>query len=189
MAWIIDPSHSDIQFSVKHMMIATVRGRFTKFNGTFNVNDRNLLQSSVEGTAEAASVDTRDSNRDAHLRSADFFDAENYPVLAFRSTGIRSLGGGRYEVAGELTIKDITRPVVFEVTDEGRGKDPWGNMRFGVSATTTINRKDFELNWNAALETGGVLVGDNVKINAELELIYQPDTAPEPEVEAMAVAA
>lgn len=177
MAWKIDPSHSQIEFTVKHMMIATVRGRFGSFDGTVTVNPDNLLQSQVEGWVETASVDTRDTNRDAHLRSADFFDAEQFPRMTFRSTKIEKAGDGEFKVTGDLTIKDTTRPVTFTVTDEGQGKDPWGNRRWGVSATATLNRKDFGLNWNVALETGGWLVSDQVKIQAELEMV---ETVAEP---------
>lgn len=171
MAWKIDPSHSLIEFTVKHMMIATVRGRFGSFDGTVTVNPDNLLQSQVEGWVETASIDTRDTNRDAHLRSADFFDAETFPRMTFRSTKIEKAGDGEFKVTGDLTIKDSTRPVTFTVTDEGQGKDPWGNRRWGLSATASLNRKDFGLNWNVALETGGWLVSDQVKMQAELELV------------------
>ncbi len=177
MTWKIDASHSQIEFTVKHMMIATVRGRFGSFDGTVTVNPDNLLESGVEGWVETASVDTRDGNRDAHLRSADFFDAEKFPRMSFRSTKIEKAGDGEFKVTGDLTIKDTTRPVTFTVSDEGRGKDPWGNRRWGLSATATINRKDFGLNWNVALETGGWLVSDQVKIQAELEMV---ETVAEP---------
>jgi len=177
MTWKIDASHSQIEFTVKHMMIATVRGRFGSFDGDVNVNRDNLLASTVEGWVETASVDTRDGNRDAHLRSADFFDAEKFPRMTFRSTKIEKAGDGEFKVTGDLTIKDTTRPVTFTVTDEGHGKDPWGNRRWGLSATASLNRKDFGLNWNVALETGGWLVSDQVKIQAELELV---ETVAEP---------
>jgi len=173
MAWVIDPAHTQIEFSVKHMMITTVRGRFDKFNGSINLDDRNLAASSAEGTVETASVNTRDPDRDTHLRSPDFFDVAQYPLMSFRTTRIQPNGDDQYKVAGELTIKDITREVVFNVTDEGQNKDPWGNLRRGLTAQATINRKDFGLVWNVALETGGVLVADQVKINAELELVQQ----------------
>ena len=171
MAWKIDPAHSQIEFSVKHMMITTVRGRFAKFDGNITVNPRNLLQSSVEGTIEVDSVDTRDTNRDAHLRSADFFDVEKFPTMSFRSTRIEKTGDDEYKVTGDLTIKDNTRPVTFTVTDDGKGKDPWGNQRWGLSGATTISRKDFGLTWNVALESGGWLVGDQVKIQVDMELV------------------
>ena len=173
MPWIIDPAHTQIDFSVKHMMIVTVRGRFDKFGGTVNVDEKNLENSSAEGAVELASVDTRDPNRDAHLRSPDFFDVEKYPRITFKTTRIQRAGKGQYKAAGELTIKDITREVVFNVTDEGQNKDPWGNLRWGLAAQTAINRKDFNLTWNVALEAGGVLVGEQVKVNVEVELIRQ----------------
>jgi polyisoprenoid-binding protein YceI len=177
MAWTIDSAHTQVEFAVKHMMISTVRGRFTRFSGTLNVNEQQPELSSAEGSIEAASIDTHDANRDAHLRSADFFDAEKFPALTFRTTKITPDGENRYKVAGQMTIKDVTREVVFEVSDEGRGKDPWGNLHWGFSAQTTLNRKDYGLTWNVGLEAGGWLVGDNVKITIDLEAIYQPDVA------------
>lgn len=178
MTWTIDPSHSAVEFSVKHMMFATVRGRFNKFSGTVDLNEANPTQSKVEGQIEVASIDTGEANRDTHLRSADFFDVDNYPLMTFRSTRIEPAGQDQYKVTGDLTIKDVTRPVTFDVTETGRGKDPWGNQRVGVSADTTLNRKDFGLNWNVALETGGWLVGDQIKIHAELELVKQAEAVP-----------
>jgi polyisoprenoid-binding protein YceI len=139
------------------------------------LDERDLAGSYAEGTIEAASVDTHEPNRDAHLKSADFFDAERFPQLKFRSTGASRLGEGHLRVSGLLTIRDVTREVVLDVHEEGRSKDPWGNLRWGFTATTAINRKDYGLNWNVALEAGGWLVGDQVKINIDLELIYQPD--------------
>lgn len=173
MAWVIDPAHTQIEFSVKHMMITTVRGRFDKFSSTVNVDEANLAGSSVQGAIEVASLDTRDPGRDGHLRSPDFFDAEKYPAMSFSSTRIQRAGEGQFKVTGDLTIKDVTREVVFTVSDDGQNKDPWGNQRWGFSAQATINRKDFGLVWNVALETGGVLVGELVKINAEVQLIRQ----------------
>lgn len=175
MAWKIDTAHSMIEFSVKHMMISTVRGRFTQFDGNVVIDEKNLLGSSVTGAVEIASIDTHDAGRDGHLRSADFFAAEKFPQMTFRSTKLQRTGDGEYKVTGDLTIKDTTREVVFNVTDEGQNKDPWGNHRWGISATASINRKDFGLVWNVALETGGVLVGEQVKIAAELEVIRVPD--------------
>ena len=175
MAWTIDSAHTQVEFAVKHMMIATVRGRFTRFSGTLNINENQPELSTAEGVIETASVDTHDPNRDAHLRSPDFFDSEKYPNMTFRSTGITRVGEGRYQVKGQLTIKDVTREITLDVSDEGRGKDPWGNMHWGFSAQTTINRKDYGLNWNVALEAGGWLVDEKVKINIDLEVVYQPD--------------
>ncbi len=178
MTWNIDPQHTQIEFSVRHMMISKVRGQFKSFEGTLDINTDNPAASSVAGTIDVASIDTREPQRDAHLRSADFFDAEKYPKLSFRSSRLEPAGKGRYKVVGDLTIKDVTREVVFDVTDEGRAQDPWGNQRWGVSASTRLNRKDFGLTWNVALETGGWLVGDDVTITAEVELVKQ--VQPEP---------
>lgn len=178
MSWKIDPTHSQIEFSIRHMMISKVRGRFESFGGTFNLATRNPAAASVEGTVDVNSINTKDAQRDGHLRSGDFFDVEKYPTMSFRSTRIEPVGDGEYKVYGDLTIKDMTREVVFDVLDEGQAQDPWGNQRWGVSATTKINRKDFGLNWNVALETGGWLVGDEVTISAEAELVQEQ---PQPE--------
>lgn len=179
MAWLIDPAHTRIEFSIKHMMIATVRGTFGKFGGSVKVDPNDLTQSSVEGSVDVATLSTNEPNRDAHLRSADFFDVEHYPQMTFKSTSIKNLSGDRWQVTGDLTIKNITREIVFDVSNEGRGKDPWGNEHWGLSAQTSFNRKDFDLTWNVALETGGWLVGDQVKVAADVELIYGPDTPAE----------
>jgi polyisoprenoid-binding protein YceI len=178
MAWVIDPAHTLVEFSVKHMMIATVRGRFTAFSGTLNIDEEHPERTSIEATVETASVDTHEEKRDAHLRSADFFDVEKYPVMTFRSRRIEPLGDNHYKVVGDLTIKDITREIIFKATDEGQGKDPWGNLHRGFTAEATLNRKDFGLNWNVALEAGGWLVGDQVKIAVELELVKKEVAQP-----------
>ena len=176
MAWVIDTSHTEIGFVVRHMMIAKVRGQFETFEGTITINTDDVTASSAEGTIDVASINTREADRDNHLRSADFFDVETYPKMTFKSTRIEAAGGNKYKVYGDLTITDVTKEIMFDVTDEGRGQDPWGNQRQGISATGKINRKDFGLTWNVALETGGWLVGDAITINAEVELIYQPET-------------
>ena len=173
MSWIIDLAHTHVQFAVKHMMISTVRGRFAKFNGTLVIDEQHPERSSAEGVIETASLDTNEPNRDAHLRSADFFDAENFPTMTFRSTQVAPAGDGEYRVTGDLTIRGITRPLTFTVTDEGQGKDPWGGRRRAFTAQAALNRKDFGLNWNVALETGGLLVGDQVKILIEMEAVEQ----------------
>ena len=175
MTWNIDASHTQIEFSVRHMMIAKVRGQFSGFDGKVHLDSNNPAESWAEGTIDVNSINTRDEQRDGHLRSADFFDVENYPKMSFRSSRIESLGASQYKVYGNLTIKDVTREVVFNVADEGQAQDPWGNKRWGLSASTKINRKDFDLTWNVALETGGWLVGDEITINAEVELVYQPE--------------
>jgi polyisoprenoid-binding protein YceI len=175
MSWMIDTTHTPIEFSVKHMMFTTVRGRFNSFSGTLQIDETNPAKSYAEGVIETASIDSREANRDAHLRSADFFDVEKFPQMKFRSTRVEPAGRDHYKIAGQLTIKDITREVVFDVTSEGQGQDPWGNQRRGFSAETNINRKDFGLTWNVALETGGWLVGDQVKIQIELQVIKQAE--------------
>ncbi len=167
----IDPAHSTAQFVVRHMMITNVRGAFRNVKGTVVYDPDDVTQSSVETTIDAASIGTRDDQRDAHLRSADFFDVEHYPVLTFKSKSVRRTDG-ELTVTGDLTIRGVTREVVLEVEQPSpESKDPFGNVRVGVSARTKIKRSDFGLTWNAALETGGVLVGDDVKIELELSII------------------
>ena len=169
----IDPSHSSAGFTVKHMMIAKVHGGFEKMRGTFNYNPDDLSKSSVEVTIEAASINSREPQRDAHLKSADFFDVEKYPELSFRSTRFEEGGDGLY-VTGDLTIHGVTKPVRLEMElPSEEVKDPWGNMKIGISGKTKIKRKDFGLTWNAALEAGGVLVGDDIAINLEIQLVRQ----------------
>jgi polyisoprenoid-binding protein YceI len=171
-AWNIDPVHSVVEFKVKHMMISNVKGQFTKVAGTMNLDEADLAQSRIEASIEAASVHTRDEQRDAHLKSADFFDVEKFPALAFKSTRVTRAAGGELAVTGDLTIHGVTREVVFAVEGPTPAtKDPWGNIRLGVSATTKIRRKDYGLVWNAGLETGGVLVGDDVTITLDLQFV------------------
>ncbi len=173
-SYILDGSHSQAQFKVRHMMISNVTGEFKQIAGTFNYNPSDSALSQVEITIDAASIDTRDTNRDTHLKSADFFDVENYPSLTFSSKTFEKAGNGHYKVTGDLTIRDTTKEVVLDVegpTDEI--KDPWGNSRIGVVASTKINRKEFGLNWNVALEAGGILVGDEIRINIEAEFTKQ----------------
>lgn len=176
MGWVLDKAHSQVAFSIKHLMFSTVRGNFTDFDATLSVNDKDLTLSSVQGVVKTASINTNDEKRDGHLRSADFFDAEKYPTFTFKSTKVEAKGGNIYHVTGDLTIKDVTRRVVFDATEEGKGKNPWGKEIWAFSAELAINRKDFGLNWNVALETGGWLVGDNVKIGLDLEIVREPDT-------------
>mgnify|MGYP000400680510 FL=1 len=170
--WVVDAAHSLAEFSVKHMMIATVKGRFTQIEGRIEADPEDIPSASFEGSVTVASINTADEARDQHLRSADFFDAENYPTLTFKSTRIER-DGDDYKMTGDLTIRGVTRPVTFDLEFEGTGKDPWGNEKIGFSATTKISRKEFGLTWNAALETGGVLVGDQVKIELHLEAAKQ----------------
>jgi polyisoprenoid-binding protein YceI len=171
--WNIDPSHSHVEFSVRHLMISTVKGRFAEVSGRVITDDADPARGQVDVTINVASIDTREPQRDAHLRSADFFDAENYPTLTFRSTRIAKASGGDLTVTGDLTIRGTTHEVVLEVTSEGRGKDPWGGERAGYSAKGKIKRSEFGLTWNQALETGGVVVGDDIKISIDVELLKQ----------------
>jgi polyisoprenoid-binding protein YceI len=166
--WNIDTVHSGINFTIRHMVVSKVRGRFTRFNGTLNLDEADLSRSVVEATIDAASIDTGTAQRDDHLRSPDFFDAERFPALRFRSTRI-DRDGDRYRVTGELTIRDVTREVVLDVEYGGRARDPWGNERAGFIASASLNRKDFGLAWNQVLEAGGVLVGDRVDIELEIQ--------------------
>jgi len=167
--WNIDLSHSGVNFSIRHMVISKVRGRFAKFTGVLNLDDEDITRSVVDATIDASSIDTGVEQRDAHLRSADFFDVEKYPELRFRSTRIEKLDDDRFRVVGELTIRDVTREVALDVEGRGRAKDPWGNERTGFVAKTTLDRKDFGLKWNQALEAGGVLVGDRVDIELDVQ--------------------
>jgi polyisoprenoid-binding protein YceI len=170
--WAIDNSHTLAEFSVRHLMISTVKGRFGEVSGKVIADDADPARAQIDATINVASIDTREAQRDAHLRSADFFDAENFPTLTFRGTRVEKAGDG-LKVTGDLTIRGTTREVVLDVTSEGRVKDPWGGERAGYSATTKIKRSDFGLTWNMALETGGVVVGDEIKIALEVELVKQ----------------
>lgn len=170
--WKIDPAHTNAYFKVKHMMISNVKGEFTSVNGSLEYNEADIKKSKVDATIDAKTINTRDPQRDAHLKSPDFLDVEKYPTLTFRSASVSSKGEGNYEVSGDLTIRGVTRAVAFTVNDlTAPAKDPWGNLRIGLEATTRINRKDFGLVWNAALETGGVLVGDEVQITVDAEFV------------------
>lgn len=176
--WTIDPAHSAAHFSVRHLMISNVRGEFTKITGTAVIDPANPGKSSVEVTIDANSINTREPQRDDHLRSADFFDVANFPALSFRSTRIEAQGAEELKLTGDLTIHGVTKEVTFNV--EGPTpeiKDPWGNVRAGITAATKISRKDFGLTFNALTDTGGVVVGDEVKITLEAELIRQADAA------------
>jgi polyisoprenoid-binding protein YceI len=169
--WTIDASHSEVGFAVKHLMISTVRGRFGAVQGTVSFAEGDFSQASADVTIDATSIDTREEKRDAHLRSGDFFDVEKFPTLRFVSRRVQAIAGSRFELVGDLTIKDTTREVTLQVEFEGAQKDPWGNQKSGFTATTRISRTDFGLTWNAALETGGVLVGDEVKIALDVQLL------------------
>jgi polyisoprenoid-binding protein YceI len=169
--WNIDATHSGINFSIRHMVVSKVRGRFAKYTGKVDLDDGDLTRSFVEATIDASSIDTGTPQRDAHLLSPDFFDVETFPELRFRSTRIEKGAGDRYRVVGDLTIRDVTREVSLDVEYGGRAKDPWGNERIGFVATTSLDRKDFGLGWNQLLEAGGVLVGDHVDVELEVQAV------------------
>lgn len=169
MAWVLDLSHSHVGFSVKHMMVSTVRGSFKTYSGTLTLDPQDFSKSSFEGEIDVASIDTANADRDNHLRNNDFFDAPNHPTITFKSTGIEKKGDG-YLVHGDLTIRGVTKPVTLETEVSGPHKNPWGKSVVGLSASTTVNRKDFGVNFNAPLETGGLLISEKVKIEIEIEV-------------------
>jgi polyisoprenoid-binding protein YceI len=171
--WEIDGSHSSIHFSVRHLVIAKVRGQFTRWNGAVDVPDGDFSRASANIVIDAASIDTGVPDRDAHLKSPDFFDVARFPELTFVSRSIEPAGDDRFRLTGELTIKGETRLVTLDVEDAGRAKDPYGNTRAAFSAKTSVDRKDFGLTWNQALETGGVMVGDRITIEIEIEAVRQ----------------
>ena len=168
--WKLDPSHTLVEFSAKHLMITTVKGRITDIDGTIRTDEKNPQNSSVDVVLKAASLDTRTDQRDQHLRSADFLDVEKFPEIKFRSTRIQG-DKDSFKLTGDLTIRDVTKPITLEVEFEGRNKDPWGGERVGFSAKGKIDRREFGLTWNQALETGGVVVGNEIKISLEVEAI------------------
>lgn len=169
-AWEIDGVHSAANFSVRHMMVSNVRGDFSKLTGTLNIDDKDITKSSVEATIDVNSINTREPKRDAHLKGPDFFDAAQFPTLTFKSKKVESLGSGKLKVTGDLTIHGVTKPAVFDVELSPEVKDPMGNLKRGATATTKINRKDFGLSWNKTLETGGVIIGEEVAIIIDVEL-------------------
>jgi polyisoprenoid-binding protein YceI len=170
--WKIDPAHSTAQFVVRHMMITNVRGAFTSVNGTVDHDPENPSASAIDVEIEANTISTGEPARDAHLKSADFLDVEKYPVIRFKSRGVAPNGDGDFHITGDLSIHGVTKEVVLHVeAPAAEGKDPWGNARTGTSGKTKIKRSDFGLTWNAALETGGILVGDDLKIELEVSLI------------------
>jgi polyisoprenoid-binding protein YceI len=169
--WNIDAAHSGINFAIRHMVVSKVRGRFAKFTWAVRLDDGDLTRSSVEATVDTSSIDTGTAQRDAHLRSADFFDVERFPELRFQSSRIERTGTDRYRVVGNLTIRDVTREVTLDAEYVGRGTDPWGNERVAFAAKTAIERKDFGLGWNQVLEAGGVLVGDRVEIELDVQVM------------------
>jgi polyisoprenoid-binding protein YceI len=172
--WTIDPAHSAAHFSVRHLMISNVRGEFSKLSGNVLIDPVDPARSSVEVNMETTSVNTREPQRDEHLRSADFFDVANHPAIKFKSKKVVAAGGDRYKLTGDLTIRGVTKEVTFDVEGPTAAvKDPWGNVRAGVSASAKINRKDFGLVWNALTEAGGVVVGDEISVTIEAELIQK----------------
>lgn len=175
MSWTIDTAHSEINFTVRHMMISNVRGRFERFSGVVEFDEAAPANTSVDVRIEADSINTREEQRDAHLKSPDFLDIEKYPILAFRSKRVEVIDANNAQLIGDLTIRDTTREVVLNVQYSGQAKSPWGTYSAGFSAITTISRKEWGLTWNVALETGGWLVGDEIKITLELEIVKQPE--------------
>lgn len=174
MSWKIDTAHTQIQFSVRHMMISKVRGNFEKYSGKIDLDEKNPAATSLDVQIETSSVNTRESKRDAHLRSADFFNSEAFPYMNFKSKRVEVHDGNRAKLIGDLTIRDITHEVAMDVEFIGKAKSPWGATNAGFSAVTKINRKDWDLGWNKALESGGVLVGEEVEISIDLEIVDQP---------------
>lgn len=171
--WVIDPAHSEIQFKVKHMMITTVTGTFKEFKSEVETEGDDFSTAKISFETNTASVFTNADQRDAHLRSADFFDAENFPVMSFVSSRLEKIDDESWQLKGDLTIRGVTKPAKLDVEVGGVGKDPWGNTKAGFSLNGKINRKDWGLNWNAALEAGGVLVSDDVRIFAEIQYAKQ----------------
>jgi polyisoprenoid-binding protein YceI len=169
----IDKTHSEAMFQVRHL-VTKVRGRFTDLSGSVAFDEASPERSSAAFTIEAASIDTGTPDRDAHLRSGDFFDVEKYPVITFVSTAIRTAGGDDYDVTGDLTLRGVTKRITLPVAYLGKARDPWGNEKIGFETDITINRKEYGLTWNAALETGGFLVGDDVKISVSIQAAAQP---------------
>ncbi|CAN7336624.1 YceI family protein [Peribacillus frigoritolerans] len=167
--WIVDPTHSAIEFSVKHMMIAKVKGSFNKFEASILANPSDLTTAEIDFTVDVASIDTRNADRDNHLRSADFFDVEKNPTLTFKSTKIVKTDEDEYDVTGNVTLNGVTQEETFSITFEGQGKDPWGNEKAGFSGKGKVKRSDYGLTYNAALETGGVLIGDQITLTIEIE--------------------
>jgi len=171
--YTLDPAHSSIGFVARHAVVTKVRGNFNELEGVAVIDGSNLAASSVNVTLKTASVDTRQKDRDAHLRSGDFFDAETYPTISFASTSVKQVSDDELEVTGDLTIKDVTRPITLPLTYTGSAVDPFGNARAGFEGSVQVNRKDWGLTWNAALETGGVLVSEKVTLEFDLSTIKQ----------------
>jgi polyisoprenoid-binding protein YceI len=171
--WAIDPTHSEIGFKVKHMMFTNVSGKFNTFTATIENEDNQFETSTIHFESEINSIDTNNADRDNHLKSADFFDAEKFPKLSFKSSTVKKISENEFEIEGELTVKDVTKTITLATEYSGLMLDPWGNTKAGLSIAGKINRKEFGLTWNAALETGGVLVGEEVKLFVEVQLLKQ----------------
>jgi polyisoprenoid-binding protein YceI len=171
--WTIDPTHSEIGFKVKHMMFTNVSGEFTSYDATITTEDDDFTKSSIEFSADINSINTNNTDRDNHLKSADFFDAEKFPKLTFKSSSLTKVDDDNYELEGELSLHGVIKTVKLPAEVSGQLKDPWGNTKAGINVYGKLNRKDFGLNWNSALETGGVLVGEEVKLNIELQFVKQ----------------
>jgi polyisoprenoid-binding protein YceI len=172
--YTIDLTHSDVGFSVRHMVFAKVRGHFTKWTADLAFDQADPSKDAVNVSIDVGSIDTREAQRDAHLKSADFLDAEKYPKITYKSTKVESAGAKKYAVTGDLTIHGVTKPVKLDVEELGGGKDPWGNQRVAFAAKARIDRGEFGLKWNQALETGGVLVGEHIDIEIDVEAIAKP---------------
>jgi polyisoprenoid-binding protein YceI len=177
MSWVIDSVHSHVGFSVRHMMVTTVRGQFKQYSATFNLDPKDFARSTFAGEIEVTSIDTGNADRDNHLRSNDFFDAPNHPKITFASTGIEQKSDTEYAVHGDLTIRGVKKPVTLEVEYLGTSKNPYGKTVAGLHVHGTINRKDFGVNFNAILETGGVAVAEKVKLELDLQAVHSPDAA------------
>jgi polyisoprenoid-binding protein YceI len=175
MAWQIDSAHSHIHFSIRHLMIAKVRGSFDKFDGTIDFDEEHPSASKVEIEIDAASINTKDEQRDGHLMSPDFLDVEKFPVITFKSVNVHQIDESSGHVHGELTVRDITKEVTLDVEYSGQAQNPWGATVAGFSGKTTIDRRDWDIHWNQALETGGFLVGDRLNVEIELELVQQAE--------------
>ena len=171
--WEIDSSHSGIHFSVRHLVIAKVRGQFSRWSGTVQVPDGDFSRAALDVTIDASSIDTGVADRDAHLKSADFFDVASYPDITFRTTRVERAGDGGLKLVGPLTIKGITREAAFDVESHGQASDPWGNRRAAFTAKTSLDRREYGLTWNQVLETGGVMVGERVDVEVDLEVVKQ----------------
>ncbi|MEW9502358.1 YceI family protein [Jeotgalibacillus marinus] len=167
--WAVDAAHSGIDFSVKHMMISRVKGSFNDFTANMEADVNDLSTAKIDFIIDVNSIDTRNTDRDNHLRSGDFFDTENYPAIKFNSTDIKKVGDDEYELTGDVTIKETTKKETFKVEFEGSGKDPWGNEKVGFTADGKLNRKEYGLAWNQVLETGGIMVGEDIKINLQIQ--------------------